>query len=77
LGAADVSVEASSNGALVHLSLDPPGGGNFLAQVKVDADLGARAFLSRARRPSWTDASRATCGRANSISPSSPASFRT
>jgi len=47
LGAADVSVEASSSGALVHLSLDPPGGGNFLAQVKVDADLGARSFLSR------------------------------
>src|SRR5438067_2436427 len=38
---------ARSRGALVHLGLDPPGGGNFLANVKVDADLGARAFLSR------------------------------
>jgi len=47
LGAADISVEASSSGALVHLGLDPPGGGNFLGNVKVDADLGARGLLSR------------------------------
>jgi translocation and assembly module TamB len=47
LGAADISVDASSSGALVNLGLDPPGGGNFLAHLKVDADLGARTLLSR------------------------------
>jgi translocation and assembly module TamB len=47
LGAADLYVEASSHGALVHLGLDPPGGGNFLGHVDVEADLGGRTLLSR------------------------------
>jgi translocation and assembly module TamB len=47
LGAADLYVEADSAGALVHLGIDPPGGGNFLGHVKMDADLGARTLLSR------------------------------
>jgi autotransporter translocation and assembly factor TamB len=51
LGAADVYVEASSAGALLHLGIDPPGGGNFLGHVKLDADLGGRALLSRGVAP--------------------------
>jgi autotransporter translocation and assembly factor TamB len=47
LGAADLYVEADSSGALMHLGIDPPGGGNFLGHVKVDADLGGRTLLSR------------------------------
>lgn len=47
LGAADLYVEADSAGALLHVGIDPPGGGNFLGHVKMDADLGARALLSR------------------------------
>ncbi len=47
LGAADFYLEASSGGALLHVGVDPPGGGNFLGHVKVDADLGGRALLAR------------------------------
>jgi len=51
LGAADVYVEATSAGALLHVGIDPPGGGNFLGHVKLDADLGGRALLSRGAAP--------------------------
>src|SRR5207302_132304 len=51
LGAADVYVEASSAGALLHVGIDPPGGGNFLGHVKLDADLGGRTLLSRGAAP--------------------------
>src|SRR5262249_41179801 len=47
LGGADLYLEASSGGALLHVGVDPPGGGNFLGHVKVDADLGGRALLAR------------------------------
>jgi translocation and assembly module TamB len=46
LGSADFSVEADSAGALVHLGIDPPGGGTFLAQAKLKADLGGRTILA-------------------------------
>ncbi len=49
LGTADVYVEGNANGALLHLGIDPPGGGNFLGHAKVDADLGGRALLSRGK----------------------------
>ena len=45
LGGADFYVEADENGALVHLGVDPPGGGNLLAHATVKAELGARALL--------------------------------
>ncbi|TMA86879.1 MAG: hypothetical protein E6J63_15775 [Deltaproteobacteria bacterium] len=51
LGAADVYVEASSAGALLHVGIDPPGGGSFLGHVKIDADLGGRALLSHGAAP--------------------------
>jgi translocation and assembly module TamB len=47
LGGADLYVEASASGALLHLAVDPPGGGNMLGHVKLDANLGGRALLSR------------------------------
>ena len=47
LGGADVYLEADSGGALLHLGIDPPGGGNFLAHARLEADLGARALLRR------------------------------
>src|SRR5581483_11846934 len=47
LGKGDLYLEASSAGALLHVGLDPPGGGNLLAHVKIDADLGARTLLAR------------------------------
>ncbi|HEX4382069.1 MAG TPA: translocation/assembly module TamB domain-containing protein [Myxococcales bacterium] len=46
LGSADFYVEADSAGALVHLGVDPPGGGNFLAHAKLKADLGGRTLLA-------------------------------
>jgi translocation and assembly module TamB len=49
LGTADVYVEGNAQGALLHLGIDPPGGGNFLGHAKVDADLGGRALLSRGK----------------------------
>jgi len=45
LGAGDLYVEADSGGALLHLGIDPPGGGNFLGHAKLDADLGGRTLL--------------------------------
>jgi translocation and assembly module TamB len=51
LGAADLYVEATSSSALLHVGIDPPGGGNFLGHVKLDADLGARALLSGGASP--------------------------
>ncbi len=51
LGSADLYMEASSAGALLHVGIDPPGGGNFLGHVKIDADLGGRALLSRGVTP--------------------------
>ncbi|HET7788903.1 MAG TPA: translocation/assembly module TamB domain-containing protein [Myxococcales bacterium] len=47
LGAADLYLEADSGGALLHVGIDPPGGGNFLGHLRVDADLGARTLLAR------------------------------
>ncbi len=47
LGAADFYVEGNSAGALLHVALDPPGGGNLLGHVKLDADLGGSALLAR------------------------------
>src|SRR5207249_7386475 len=47
LGAADLYVEADAAGALLHLAIDPPGGGNFLGHGRLEADLGARTLLSR------------------------------
>jgi len=46
LGGADFYVEADSDGALVHLAVDPPGGGNLLGHLNLKADLGARSLLS-------------------------------
>jgi autotransporter translocation and assembly factor TamB len=51
LGAADLSLEASSAGALLNVGIDPPGGGKFLGHVKLDADLGGRTLLSRGAAP--------------------------
>jgi translocation and assembly module TamB len=45
LGKSDLHIEADENGALVHLGLDPPGGGNLLAHAQLKADLGARTLL--------------------------------
>ena len=45
LGAADLYVEADAAGALLHVGIDPPGGGNLLAHAKLQADLGARTLL--------------------------------
>src|SRR5207248_7286203 len=45
LGAVDFYVEADGNGGLVHLGIDPPGGGSFLGHATLKADLGARALL--------------------------------
>ncbi|MGZ6125895.1 MAG: hypothetical protein ACXWLR_13095, partial [Myxococcales bacterium] len=47
LGAADLYLEANQGGALLHVAVDPPGGGNLLGHVKLDADLGGSALLSR------------------------------
>jgi translocation and assembly module TamB len=47
LGQADLYVDADQSGALLHVGLDPPGGGSFLGHVRLGADLGARAFLRR------------------------------
>jgi translocation and assembly module TamB len=47
LGAGELYLEANSGGALLHVGLDPPEGGNLLGHVKVDADLGARTLLAR------------------------------
>jgi translocation and assembly module TamB len=47
LGATDLYLDANSGGALLHVGLDPPKGGNLLGHLKVDADLGARALLAR------------------------------
>ena len=45
LGAADLYVEADSAGALLHVGIDPPGGGSLLAHARLQADLGARTLL--------------------------------
>ncbi|TMA25312.1 MAG: hypothetical protein E6J78_18030 [Deltaproteobacteria bacterium] len=47
LGAADVYLEADAAGALLHVGIDPPGGGNFLAHAQLQADLGGRTLLRR------------------------------
>src|SRR6185503_3055547 len=47
LGAADLYLEANGGGALMHVGIDPPGGGRFLGHVKLDADLGGRTLLAR------------------------------
>src|SRR5260221_2123272 len=45
LGASDLYVEADEHGALLHVGIDPPAGGRFLAHAQLEADLGARALL--------------------------------
>ena len=45
LGQADLYVEADSAGALLHVGIDPPGGGNLLGHVQLKADLGGRTLL--------------------------------
>src|SRR5207248_4133306 len=45
LGNADMYVEATSAFALLHVGINPPGGGTFLAHARVDADLGGRTLL--------------------------------
>jgi autotransporter translocation and assembly factor TamB len=45
LGGGDFYLEADAAGALVHLAIDPPGGGNFLGHARLEADLGARTLL--------------------------------
>ncbi|HEX9578863.1 MAG TPA: translocation/assembly module TamB domain-containing protein, partial [Myxococcales bacterium] len=47
LGSADLYLEGDANGALLHLGIDPPGGGNFLGHAQLQADLGARTLLRR------------------------------
>ncbi len=45
LGQADLYVEADAAGALLHLGMDPPGGGALSAHAQLKADLGARTLL--------------------------------
>jgi hypothetical protein len=45
LGNADVYLEANARGALLHLGIDPPGGGSFLGHAQLKAALGARSLL--------------------------------
>jgi len=45
IGNADLYVEATSAFALLHVGINPPGGGSFLGHARVDADLGARSLL--------------------------------
>jgi len=45
IGNADLYVEATSAFALLHIGINPPGGGTFLAHARVDADLGGRTLL--------------------------------
>jgi autotransporter translocation and assembly factor TamB len=47
MGKADLYVDGDQSGALLHVGIDPPGGGSFLGHVRLEADLGARAFLRR------------------------------
>ncbi|MFL5437204.1 MAG: translocation/assembly module TamB domain-containing protein [Myxococcales bacterium] len=45
LGNAELYVEADGHSALLHVGINPPGGGTFLGHVVLTADLGARALL--------------------------------
>jgi translocation and assembly module TamB len=45
LGNADVYVEGNGKGMMVHLGINPPGGGRFLGHAKLVAPLGGRALL--------------------------------
>ena len=45
LGNADLYLEADAHSALLHVGINPPGGGTFLGHVVLTADLGARALL--------------------------------
>ena len=47
LGNADLYVEATNEGALLHVGLNPPGGGSFLGHANLTADLGGRTLLRR------------------------------
>ena len=51
LGQADLYVEGDSAGALLHLGIDPPGGGNLRGQAEIKADLGARTLLRKGLAP--------------------------
>jgi translocation and assembly module TamB len=45
LGNADVYLEGNARGALLHVGVDPPGGGSLLGHARLKAALGARALL--------------------------------
>jgi translocation and assembly module TamB len=45
LGNADLYVEGNAKGALLHVGIDPPGGGRFLGHAQLKAELGARALV--------------------------------
>ena len=47
LGNADLYLEGTRDGALLHLGINPPGGGSFLGHANLVADLGARTFLRK------------------------------
>jgi translocation and assembly module TamB len=45
LGSIDLDLDANEAGAVLHLALAPPGGGEFAANAKLQADLGGRTLL--------------------------------
>ena len=47
LGQADLYLEGDSAGALLHLGIDPPGGGSLLGHAQLKTDLGARTLLRK------------------------------
>ena len=47
LGNADLYIEGNRDGALVHLGINPPGGGSFLGHANLAADLGGRTVLRK------------------------------
>jgi len=47
LGNADLYLEGNRDGALVHLGINPPGGGSFLGHANLVGDLGGRSLLRR------------------------------
>jgi translocation and assembly module TamB len=47
MGNLDLYVEGNRQGALLHLGINPPGGGSLLAHANLVADLGGRTLLRR------------------------------
>ncbi|HEY2031681.1 MAG TPA: translocation/assembly module TamB domain-containing protein [Myxococcales bacterium] len=45
LGSAEVDLDANDAGAVLHVGLDPPGGGSFVGKAKLKADLGGRTLM--------------------------------